>query len=465
MVDLLDFKTFFKSFMYTKDEDYANFKNYLTDKMGYKNGLLYVNQMKNNSSLEIYGLNDNYDKNSIITFRICLTAPSNYSNQMLYLFDNGNLVGKYVTDSNGFVDVEIGGLSDGLHNISCVFRGNEDLNLSVINKDISVGYKLDVISCPEFIYNKQSINVSVLVSDYLNVPVPNVSVTPYNSLGGFNSSYSVKTNGNGVANIILDYNVLSNIIISDNDFYGIKLYFEIKYDELNYRSEVMNIEYYTVDIQMSANKTMTTINDDVDINIKLVSTRDNAPYNSIPVKLTGGITGNYTPNGNGEIFLKYDGESRGDVNITSSINNVSKNILIEDVIQYWKAPSTFLNRAYDVDNGTLSTVSNGFKYSSNTNSFNSFIFDVENKVRVDLDIISLTGNMVFINKTYDTVYTIPSQVTNNSHMYINVVNNELQVYLNNTDVLHQPITDNKCRICLTGTNNALIFNNFKIKRT
>ena len=84
---------------------------------------------------------------------------------------------------------------------------------------------------------------------------------------------------------------------------------------------------------------------------------------------------------------------------------------------------------------------------------------------MDLDIISVTGNMVFINKTYDTVYTIPSQVTNNSHMYINVVNNELQVYLNNTDVLHQPINDNKCRICIMGTNNALIFNNFKIKRT
>ena len=404
-------------------------------------------------------LSIDYDTGDTVSLKVKIDAETEVGqeyvagNDIEIYVDGVKLEDDYTTGIGGITpSIEIEDLTDGEHTITARFNGTEYLAFSSTTMDISVGYVASIISYPSYLINNNPFDASVKVTDYLNNPQQGFTVTQ------ISSSVSATTNGNGMAYF--------NSIHDDD---GELSFVSASPSLVNYNSNIVDItDYENVTVSLSQSSTITANNRAVTLTGKV-----NGVSEPVTVNLSNG--GTLTTNNQGKFSVIYLGEGAGDVSLTASVYGSSASVTIEDVIQYWKAPSTLIDREYVLCRMGLTDVSNGYKLVPNTNpdAFPSirfpklsFDYTIEFDV-VSMEKVSSSGNVYAISEYQDTPckqsYISISSFTLNKSDHLKFDSSTNGVYVNNVDVASSSPNEFIFGFVPSNTK-SMIIDNVKVKR-
>ena len=155
---------------------------------------------------------DSYPANYQFTQQILLTCPGHsdaIAGQTVKVYYDEELISTQTTDSSGLISLTIQTGNRGLHHIRADLVKSSNMYGAVLERDISAGYKVAVVSAPSLlIFNNNGIadaSFQLKAEDYLGKPVPHVGVvgTSFNN----NVAYAWKsgeTNSLGLATLSND---------------------------------------------------------------------------------------------------------------------------------------------------------------------------------------------------------------------------------------------------------------------
>ena len=126
---------------------------------------------------------DSYPANYQFTQQILLTCPGHsdaIAGQTVKIYYDEELISTQTTDSSGLISLTIQTGNRGLHHIRADLVKSSNMYGAVLERDISAGYKVAVVSAPSLlIFNNNGIadaSFRLKAEDYLGKPVPHVGV-------------------------------------------------------------------------------------------------------------------------------------------------------------------------------------------------------------------------------------------------------------------------------------------------
>ena len=143
---------------------------------------------------------------SISNISITLSNDEDVSysrNQELQVYYDGTLKDTVTTDSNGEATTSISNVGNiGLHELQIVYEGSLNLTPTTYTAPISVGYKLEFTDYPYIGVHLQDSTFKVKVTDFLNNPIANESVSMTSHFEGATYSFASATSNNqGIATL------------------------------------------------------------------------------------------------------------------------------------------------------------------------------------------------------------------------------------------------------------------------
>lgn len=414
------------------------------------------------SSIEIEG-DTLYNVDATAEFTIRFVGADYYSDQEIVIYDNNTRVGTVRTDVNGEAIVTIENLVEGKHTLLARFVGTDHLSSSEESIEYSAGAILSIIDYPSYQINAEHMDLTVKLIDYCNNPLvgETVNTQEYILVQGqyawFNEGTGV-TDANGEA--IIDTargNITSQVLINPNYFSG---RFRAIYSDMSLISDEVNINPYT-GVTISLTQPSTSIG--YGKSLTLTGQVSNVSE-AVTVSLNQGL-GTVKTDTNGNFSATYNGTGAGDITVTASISNVSSSVTFEDLWQYWKAPSTIINRDYRLRDATLTNLTNGFKLSSSSISGSALIIDIYPSALIEFTVVSIDSlALAFYPDDYSSANTVPN-VKAGAKIKIVVNQDSGEVYMNDVYVTTAQVSDDTIRFGVLGTGKYMTFNDLKIKRT
>lgn len=337
------------------------------------------------SSIEIEG-DTLYNVDATAEFTVRLVGADYYSDQEIVIYDNNTRVGTVRTDVNGEATVTIENLVEGKHTLLARFVGTDHLSSAEESIDYSAGAILSIIDYPSYQINTEHMDLTVKLIDYCNNPLvgETVNIQEYllaNGQYGWLDEGTGVTDANGEA--IIDTaraNISLQVLINPNYFSG---RFRARYDSMDLISDEVNITpYNNVTISLTQPTTFTGVNQSLTLTGQVSNVSE-----PVKVSLDNSI-GTVTTDSNGNFTASYRGTGAGDVTVTASISNKSSSVTVEDVIQYWKAPSTFINRNYSLSNVSLSNLTNGFQLTRQGSRPTLILGEIPDSFELSYDLVS-----------------------------------------------------------------------------
>jgi len=250
------------------------------------------------------------------------SGSASLENHEIEYYVDDALIDTTLTNSTGASSLNIGTLSNGIHDITAQFDGESPLGSSEVTFQVGVGYDLTIMEYPSVFVNGVNNPVKVLVVDKFGNPKSGASVSFGNA--------SASTNSNGIATI----NVTS---ISNNSAayatYG------------NYTSDTVTVYSFTpssISLDTVDGVTVTGVMENITVSIQGTGTVSN-----VPITVTGAMAGTYYTGANGTLVLNYLGTGAGDVTITAQVGNKTANTTVVDAFTLLKTTETMTS--YDMD--------------------------------------------------------------------------------------------------------------------
>jgi len=242
----------------------------------------------------------------------------------------------------GNTTLEVNGLTDGSHTIRINFEGDEHSGASELTFNISVGYLIQILSYSPYSVNFENVNIRARLENYLGQGIANQTI------------WDVTTDSNGEVNISRPYPHEPASVVSERRW---TFRLPTTIDDVTYYSDYITIVLYPdVTVSLTADTLITSQN----YQSTITATVQGAET-PIPVNFTGAISGTYTTSEDGLIVKQYNGSGAGDVNVSAAITGSSSSLTIEDVLQYWRASGVSYNQEYTNVNGSLQSLSTGYK--------------------------------------------------------------------------------------------------------
>ena len=413
------------------------------------------------SSIEIEG-DTLYNVDATAEFTVRLVGADYYSDQEIVIYDNNTRVGTVRTDVNGEATVTIENLVEGKHTLLARFVGTDHLSSAEESIEYSAGAILSIINYPSYQINAEHMNLTVKLIDYCNNPLVGETVNTQEYLL-VNGQYAWFDEGTGVTDAngeaIIDTargNITSQVIINPNYFSG---RFRARYNSMGLISDEVNINPYT-GVTISLTQPSTSIG--YGKSLTLTGQVSNVSE-AVTVSLNQGL-GTVKTDTNGNFSATYNGTGAGDITVTASISNVSSSVTVEDLWQYWKAPSTIINRDYRLHNANLTNLSNGFRLSSSSNSRSALILDIYPSTLIEFTVVSIDSlALLFYPDDYSSASTVQN-VKASAKIKIVVNQDSGMVYMDDVYVTNAQVSDDTIRFGVLGTGKYMIFDNLKIKR-
>lgn len=374
------------------------------------------------SSISFSGLDTNYDTGDDVEFTATLSAYQ-VDNKTLNVYVNDTKYGEVTTDVNGTASVSITDLTDDKYTISVEYMGGQYSTSASKIKDISIGYVVEIIAHSDYVINNSPSEVSVYAHDYLDEPkITNITIEEYTDGWGWEQvSQMQSTDGNGHVTVDPAYLTAKpfRAMMGSNEYYS-ESYTIPKYDNVTVS---MN---YPDPVRVSTNYSSTLTGS---------LTNVTAP---VKVSINQGV-GDVMTDSNGNFTATYNGSSRGSITVTASVYGAEDSKIINDVIQYWKAPSGSLNVDYQTINSGVQALSNGWKietYSDNkpsTITLNN-VLDTDYNYLVEYNIVSVYSNSPITYISLDGSVFVPIQFKVNDQIEIvyDYSNSSVKFYKNKT---------------------------------
>lgn len=385
----------------------------------------------------------NYDTGDSVSFKVKISADGYISNNTIHVYNGNTLIDEYTTDSNGETElITVTGLTDGLKTLYARFDGSQYLAQSSTSIDISVGYKVDILSYPSYVINADTSSVSVLVRDYFNEPVSSQSVImkEYTEGSGWSDiSSSASTGSDGKVTI-------NSVSISAKPFRAVMTRNDVGYNS----STISDVNYYTnVTINIGASPTITAPTQTIQLSGVVFNV-------GAGVKVTVDGVGTATTNSNGRYTINYYGSGAGQKTFTASVHGASSSVTINDYLQYWYAPSTIWNRSYSLSsNASLTDLSNGFRLSG-SGSFR-YLYIEEGEV---IEFTALSEAYIGYNSSY-TTKVVSGQVVR-IESYVSGSNKAYVLYVNNTSKIIIGIPNDSTSLRFGTSSAYFLFNGLKV---
>lgn len=281
-----------------------------------------------------------------------VSGSASLQGREISFYADGTLKGTANTsDTSGNVSKSIGTLSNGKHEISIVFDGDNPLGASETKFTISVGYTLKITEYPKTFINGESNTVRVSMINSLGNPVADKTIT----FGG----QSGTTDNNGVATITNITNIVDNTTMYAS--YG------------NYTSNNITAKSCTITgitIEADDGITVNGVPEPLTATIEGTGTLSN-----IPITISGDMTGTYTTNTGGAVSFSYMGDGQGQKTITATAQNESASVTIDDLIYYVKARE-FNNGKPQITKATLTEQSSFIIAPTKENSYGEVLYNI-----------------------------------------------------------------------------------------
>ena len=248
------------------------------------------------------------------------------------------------------------GLTNGIHQIEIRFDGdnhNEAFNLPF---RISVGYNVEFIDySPLIAVTPSAIEdynyVQCKITDYLNVPQENATVTLQ---GSDNTVYATTTtDSDGIAT----FNQITTLPEVFKAVYG------------NNQSETLSLPVIRVtDFKLGAEKVIAKgYSANAHITIQSYEWVHNRKNNleGIPIFFSDNLNtqNKYYTDGEGNASIPYIGSNRGNIILSANISSsLTKYAYVEDITQYWSAETGILNKNYRILSTNFYELSSAFKF-------------------------------------------------------------------------------------------------------
>ena len=406
------------------------------------------------SSIEFIDMSTQYLTTDPITVNVRLSGADYYQDQDIVLFDNNTRVGTVKTDVNGNATFTIENVSEGKHTLLARFNGTDHLSSAEVTMDTSAGVIYRFVEYPSYSINRQGFSVKLTANDYLGEPIQK-KLDVY--IGGYYRGNWVGMGmgycENGVANINVEYpdleEVTSRIVsgLDDGD------------TGIAGSQEITVTPYENVTISLNQPSTSVGYGKSLTLTGQVSNVSE-----SVTVSLNQGL-GTVKTDTNGNFSVTYNGTGAGDVTVTASIGNVSSSVTFEDLWQYWKAPSTIINRDYRLHNANLTNLSNGFRLSSSSISESALIFDIYPSTLIEFTVVSIDSlALAFYPDDYSSAFTVPN-VKAGAKIKIIVNQDSGSVYMDDVYVTTAQVSNDTIRFGVLGTGKYMLFDNLKIKRT
>lgn len=301
------------------------------------------------SSISFSGLDTNYDTGDDVEFTATLSAYQ-VNNKTLNVYVDDSKYGEVTTDANGTASVSITDLTDSKHTISLEYMGGQYSTATSNSNDISIGYVVEIIDHSDYVINNSPSEVSVYAHDYLDKPkITNITIEEYTDGEGWEQvSEMQSTDGNGHVTISPAYLTAKPFRATmDNNEYYSESYTIPKYDNVTVTMNIPNPAMVSTNYSSILTGSVTNVT---------------AP---VKVSINQGV-GDVMTDSNGNFTATYKGSGRGNLKYTASVYGAEDGKWIDDVMQYWKAPSNVMNQEYTAIKGTISSQSNGWMCTANS---------------------------------------------------------------------------------------------------
>lgn len=359
-----------------------------------------------------------YVPNTTITKTITL------SNDLLASYNaNQNIVVKYddtvidtvTTDENGEASVSIPSGNAGLHTITYDYDGSSHLTTKIVTQDVSVGYDLEIVSCPSVLINQEATQCSIKVTDWFNNPISNKTVTCKEYTSYTRGTGSTGTNGIATFNITISY--YADVVSTHN------LSFETENGLVTTTVTVV----YPVQLATSISPTPLTKG-----NTSVYTALLFPPVENVPITLSGSYGQKLYTNSQGVATYNAVGTGKGSKTFNASVGNLSDSQTVDDYLQYWEHGNN-INMNYSVSGGTFADLSNYFQLSPYSDDavileINDSIFTREyQEFRAIFKNFNNGGNDLWVHspETNSWVHIVSGQMT--SDLIITQADNQLIV--------------------------------------
>lgn len=269
-----------------------------------------------------------YNPNATITKTITLTNaddnPLYNDGQEIEIFYDGESLGTETTDE-GVISVQIPVGSAGLHTITAVFDGSENLLNVTATQTVSVGYKIETISYPSLQLAGGDYEFKAKLTNFLGTPVANAEVDVQ---GYIPSQYErtvgyANTDSDGIATITA--NTLQGKIRFYHVYSGIYAY-----------SESYDTKYFTPTALTASASTRLYKNNEGFVQFSIGSDLANVPITVYKDSVDSGISETLYTNANGRVTKQIMGTGEGKQYWLGKIGNIESTLVeLEDFASYY----------------------------------------------------------------------------------------------------------------------------------
>ena len=281
-----------------------------------------------------------YDPSTTITKTITLSndllASYNEGQEIVVKYDD-TVIDTVTTDENGQATVDIPSGDRALHTITFDYGGSSHLTSEIVTQDVSVGYDLEIVSCPSVLINQEATQCSIKVTDWFNNPISNKTVTCKEYTSYTRGTGSTGTNGIATFNITISY--YADVVSTHN----------LSFETENGLATTTVTVVYPVQLATSISPTPLTKG-----NTSVYTALLFPPVENVPITLSGSYGQKLYTNSQGVATYNAVGTGKGSKTFNVSVGNLSDSQTVDDYLQYWVAGSTPINRDYSIRPSSVS---------------------------------------------------------------------------------------------------------------
>lgn len=365
------------------------------------------------STKQSYVHNESVSVTAVLNRTSSSLNPNAHKGRTIKFYDGDTLLGSATaSSSSSTVTKTLNINSNGLHNITAVFEGSNYLYPSEATIQISKGYNIDVTYDKVWLNNVGSITATV--SDYFDNLINECIV--YCTMG---TTQSAETNSSGVATFT---NTNPQTQIST-------MTIETEYGDTS--NSFTPTVAYLYDYNIVADPTIVSSNYATQLTISAtardMSGTEEVNLNGLKVTIPNASPSTVYLNNNGQATSFYYGESAGNVTLTANYGNnvATKNVTIEDVIQYWEANKNPYNINYSLTNAKLLFLNNGYKFERAGMALATLnLGSYDYPIKVEFDLLSISSKDLQFVMMSGGEYTILNRGSLESGDHVTITSND-----------------------------------------
>lgn len=308
----------------------------------------------------VYNYSQNPSASATLSIVDTSLNPTANRNQTISFYDNGELIGTATTNNSGVATYTFSNMSRGHHIVTATFDGNEYLFGSENNIECSKGYNVEIIEYPRYVLNDDNITVTAQLTNFFGEPFPSKTVYIANT-SNTSVGVSATTNSDGKATLTMDSAKYLPLATTVNSMKSVP--YTVKYTTGDYSESVTTIDSQNMIIELDDSINYISATNQL---VEIVGSVTPSRTGLFPIGVditANGVTETIQTSENGTFKYKYIGQGVGDTTVSASIYDVTDSIDVEDLLQYWRANNTSLNKAYKWIVGEFRELTSGFKLS------------------------------------------------------------------------------------------------------